>query len=563
MPNFACLKTEYERDIPEIPFSEYPRPMLKRNSYICLNGVWDFYIERKGKKAFAGNILVPFVPESRISGVEQAIKKGDLLVYERKFKLAEDLAGKRILLHIGACDQECKVYINNTLVAENIGGYLPIDVDITDFAVKGENAIKVIARDDMDIELPYGKQTNKRGGMWYTQISGIWQTVWAEIVPENYIEKLYITPDLKGVDIKVAGGLAEKTVIFKGREYRFEGETVRIEVESPIYWSPENPHLYEFVLISGEDRIESYFALRTVEIKEINGKSYICLNGNPYFFHGLLDQGYFSDGIFLPATEKGFLDDICTMKDCGFNMLRKHIKLEPDIFYYYCDKMGMLVFQDFVNSGRYSFFIDTALPTIGLKRGIKHKATKKRRKHFQSTAFGTMDLLYNHPCVLYYTVFNEGWGQYEADNNYKIFKDYDKTRIFDTTSGWFFENLTDVESHHVYFKPVKLKAVKGKPLVLSEFGGYSYVVKNHAFNLAKNYGYKTFKTQKEFQEGLLALYNTQIIPAVKEQGLNGAVLTQVSDVEDETNGLLTYDRRVLKVDKAVMRQLGDKLKALL
>lgn len=553
MVKTAKLTTEYEKNIPEIPFSEYPRPMLKRDSYICLNGQWDFTVERNGEKSYSGKILVPFVPESRISGVEKPIEKGDLMIYQRSFTINPDFHKGRLILHIGACDQKARVYVNEALVAENIGGYLPIDVDITDFAVIGENALKVIARDDMDITLPYGKQTSKRGGMWYTKVSGIWQTVWLESVPQNYIEKIYIKPDLKGVDIRVIGNLGEKTIAFQGREYAFSGESFRLDVDNPILWSPENPHLYDFTLTSGDDKIQSYFALRTIEIKEINDKSYICLNGEPYFFNGLLDQGYFSDGIFLPATEKGFEDDIRTMKECGFNMLRKHIKLEPDIFYYYCDKIGMTVFQDFVNSGKYSFFLDTALPTIGLKRGITHKATFARREYFKSNSLGTMDILYNHPSVVYYTIFNEGWGQYDADENYKLFKEQDNTRIFDTTSGWFFENLTDVESHHVYFKPVKLKSVKGKPLVLSEFGGYSYIVEGHTFNLDKNYGYKTFKSQKELEEGLIKLYENEIIPAIKEQGLNAAVLTQVSDVEDETNGLLTYDRKVLKVNKDFLK----------
>ncbi len=558
-PRTVSLKTKYESDLAEtkIPFSEYPRPQMKRNSYICLNGKWDFNIINKDTNVFSEGITIPFPPESRISGVERNIQKDDVLVYERNFSLPESFSDKRVILHFGACDQTAQVYVNENFIGENIGGYLPFSFDVTEY-VKQENHLKVIAKDPMDIELSYGKQTGKRGGMWYTKVSGIWQTVWLEAVPENYIQRIKITPDLNGIDIQVFGGEEEKTLVFEGEEYIFKGESFRLDVKEPVCWTPDNPKLYEFALKSGEDKIESYFGLRTVDIREFNGKSYICLNEKPLFFHGLLDQGYFSDGIFLPATQKGFEDDVLQMKKCGFNMLRKHIKLEPDLFYYYCDKHGMIVFQDFINNGKYSFIIDTALPTVFLKKGISHKVTEKRKAEFEKTSFGIMDALYNHPSVVYYTIFNEGWGQYSADENYKLFKPYDPTRIFDTTSGWFKETFTDVESDHVYFKPIKLKPKKDKPMVLSEFGGYSCKVEGHTFNLDENYGYRTYKTLAEFEEGIITLYETEVANAI-ENGLSAAVLTQVSDVEDETNGLLTYDREILKVAPEKMKKLSEKL----
>ena len=316
--------------------------------------------------------------------------------------------------------------------------------------------------------------------------------------------------------------------------------------------------MYEFTLTSGHDRVESYFGLRTVTIESRSGRKYICLNGKPYFFHGLLDQGYFSDGIYTPATPEGYIFDIAETKKLGFNMLRKHIKVEPDLFYYYCDKLGMIVFQDMVNNGGYSFLIDTALPTIGLRKGIKHKASKRQKTMFEKCTKGTVDVLYNHPCVCYYTIFNEGWGQSDADGMYKLLKQYDPTRIWDATSGWFTEKESDVQSEHSYFKPVKLKATD-RPLVLSEFGGYSFKVEGHSFNLDNNYGYKTFDSAEKLTEGLKKLYLDEIVSAV-ENGLCAAVLTQVSDVEDETNGLFTYDRRVTKVDGKVMVGVAEKLK---
>ncbi len=556
-PRLTALKTPFEEDLPETPWSEYPRPQFKRDSYLCLNGRWSFAVKTKKGTEELGSILVPFPPESRLSGIERITEKGDLLLYSRTFTLPDGFRKERVLLHFGAVDQSAEVFVNDRAVGKHLGGYLPFTFDITDALQAGENTLRVEVTDPLDLELPYGKQRTKRGGMWYTKISGIWQTVWMESLPADPLKSLKVTPTLTDVTVEAEG---ENVLLFGEKEYPFT-DRITISVEDPILWTPENPHLYPFTVVHGEDRVDSYFALRTLSVRSVKGRAMLCLNDRPYFFHGLLDQGYFSDGIYLPATPEGFKNDILKMKACGFNMLRKHIKMEPDLFYYYCDKYGMAVFQDMINSGRYGFLIDTALPTVWLRRGITHRATPNRKAQFYRHGEEMMERLYNHPSVVYYTIFNEGWGQFEADAAYTHFKALDPTRIFDTTSGWFKETQTDVESDHIYFKPIRLAAVPHKPMVLSEFGGYSCKVQGHSFNLDQNTGYHFFTEEpKAFEKELLALYRREILPAI-EEGLAAAVLTQLSDVEDETNGLLTYDRQVQKVDFAEMTALAQELLA--
>ncbi len=552
------LKTPFEGDTSS-SWNEYPRPALKRDSYLCLNGEWDLSSRKCGRERKLGKITVPFAPETRLSGINREKEDGESYIYRKAVTFDNDFIKGRVILHFGAVDQVCKVFVNGRCVGEHIGGYLPFSFDITEYIKEGRNYIKVIVVDDLDRELAYGKQRRDRGGMWYTPISGIWQTVWCESVPRDYIKGLKITPALESVHIEVDAGNGEKTLILGDKEYRFNGNSFDLNIEDPINWTPDNPYLYDFTLCYGEDRVESYFALRTVGINNKNGKTYISLNGSPIMCHGLLDQGYYCDGIYLPATPKGYEFDILEMKKLGFNMLRKHIKIEPQLFYYYCDKYGMLVFQDMVNSGKYSFLVDTLLPTIGFKRGITHKATKARREAFERDSRATIDLLYNHPSVIYYTIFNEGWGQFDADENYLALKKYDSTRVYDATSGWFWEKHSDVHSEHVYMKKLKLRARKRRPLVLSEFGGYSCKLRRHAFNLDNTYGYSKNNGVEDFERKFIALYDEQVIPHVKKKGLCALVYTQVSDVEDETNGLLTYDRQVLKVNAENVKAMSDRL----
>lgn len=560
-PRLQELHTPFE-DTPDAWEKEYPRPSMRRECWQSLCGEWALSVIGKKGIEHVGKIRVPFPPESRLSGIERALGKGEEWLYERTFEL-EKREGERVLLHFGAVDQVCTVIVNGEKLSCHEGGYLPFDVDITAFVKNGKNSIAVQVSDTLDHSFGWGKQRVDRGGMWYTPISGIWQPVWLEQVPDAYIENIRLTPALDSVKIDIMGGTGEYTMTVQTPDgadtVTFTGNSYTYTPKTAMLWSPENPYLYEFTLTSGQDTVKSYFALRTVEVAKVGETPRIYLNGKPYFFHGLLDQGYFPDGIYLPGSPKGYENDILTAKKMGFNMLRKHIKIEPQIFYYLCDKLGMVVFQDMVNSGDYGFLVDTALPTIGFKRGITHKATKRRKKAFFTESANTVRLLHNHPSVCYYTIFNEGWGQFEADGTYVVLKALDPSRVWDTTSGWFWETGSDVQSEHIYFKKINIKPWGDRPVVLSEFGGYACRVEGHIFNPDNNYGYSTYPTPEAWQTATEALYREQIMPAIEKSGLCAAVLTQISDVEDETNGLVTYDRQVEKANAQAMAALADEL----
>ena len=565
-PRTVKLTTPFEEKDSQITtWDEYPRPQMKRSSYLSLSGEWELSVKKGSRSKHLGTITVPFAPESRISGIERQLKRNEKFVYEKRFVLPDDLSGERFILHFGAADQEACVYLNGESLGSHVGGYLPFCFDATSSLKKGENTLTVEITDRLDHDLAWGKQRRDRGGMWYTPISGLWKQVWLEGVPTEHFSSLRITPGLDSVKIEVAGGKNDKKITYiDGKNIKtveFSGNSVTLTPENVKLWTPDEPYLYNFTLTDGCDSIDSYFALRTVSVEKRGDSSYIALNGKPIFCHGLLDQGYYPDGIYTPASPDGLLYDIQKMKSLGFNMLRKHIKTEHELFYYYCDKYGMLVFQDMVNSGDYSFLLDTALPTIGKKRGITHKASPRRREHFEKDSREMIDLLYNHPSVVYYTIFNEGWGQYDADRIYKELKAYDSTRIYDATSGWFIENDSDVTSDHIYFKPVTEKNLSrdpSRPCVLSEFGGYSCKIEGHSFNLDKTYGYSTSQSEEDFMRSFASLYRKEIIPAIN-RGLCATVYTQVSDVEDETNGLLTYDRRICKVNEDEMQAIAKEL----
>ena len=552
-------------DTDRVPWDVYPRPRLRRDSFINLNGWWDFTVTADGfsvPSEYDKSIRVPYCPESLLSGIGEVPPACCHLWYRRRFGLPQGFRKDRVLLHIGAADQIAWVYVNGQLVDSHIGGYDPFSVDITD-CLCDENVLVVHVVDQLnDAVFPYGKQRYKRGGMWYTPVSGIWQTVWLESVPADYVRALSVTTDEGGATILAEGvtdGVVTVTTPDGDLLVPMQDGVARVDLPAPRLWCPEDPYLYEYTVEAGEDTVSSYFAVRTLDIRHVDGLPRMCLNGKPIFFHAVLDQGYWSDGLFTPPLPTCYAWDVQKMQELGFNTLRKHIKIEAEQFYYDCDRLGMLVWQDMVNNGRYSFLRDTALPTVGMKRisdRFLHRNTASRAAFVESME-KTVRQLRDHPCIVGWTIFNEGWGQFDSERMYCLLRQLDTTRFIDTASGWFKGAQSDVISEHVYFKPYRHRR-GNKPVFLSEFGGYSYKPDGHIFNKTQTYGYRLFEDADTYMDAVETLYRQEIIPAV-QQGLCGAVYTQLSDVEDETNGLYSYDRRVCKVDAARMRAVAAEL----
>ena len=544
----------------DTPWNAYPRPQMRRDSFLSLNGEWEFSVKEPD---FTGKtILVPFCPESALSGIGGHYPEGTPLWYRRSFTLPEGFNRGRVLLHIGAADQTAEVSVNGRHVCRHEGGYDSFSADIT-HVLQEENEITICCRDDLnDQAFPYGKQVKpeKRGGMWYTPVSGIWQSVWLEGVPATYIRKLNIENHGVSVTVSTEPALHGFIKVPELGTFPLENGSVTITPEHPHFWSPEDPFLYDFTLAAGEDRIASYFAIRTLEIKKIGDYPRLCLNGRPYFFHGLLDQGYWPEGLLTPPAPESYAEDILAMKALGFNTLRKHIKVEMEEFYYQCDKLGMIVWQDMVNNSDYNFIRDTAMPTAGIQKLDDRDWHNQpgHREGFFRTAEAVVNQLKNHPSICLWTIFNEAWGQFDSDNVYDWFRALDDTRFIDTTSGWFRREKSDVDSRHVYFRKVKLKGDGKKPLILSEFGGKTYKAEGHVFNPDKSYGYGGCKTPEQLNDAVKKLYLKEVVPCISK-GLCAAVYTQVSDVEDEINGVLTYDRKVCKLRRETMLPVAEAL----
>lgn len=561
----------------EHPLPEYPRPQMRRDGYLNLNGVWEYAICDDGEipDTYDGEIVVPFSPESPLSGVNRQLKPGEMLRYRRTFRLPDRFNQGRVLLQFGAVDQVAVVYLNGTEMGRHGGGYLPFTYDCTEALRDGENILTVSVTDHTDDSIyAYGKQKYDRGNIWYTAQSGIWQTVWMESVPDTYITGLKITPcyDTGTVKLSVATNkqmpAAKATVSGDGSAVASGTFDAQGQCELPLgdfrSWSPEDPYLYDLHIESGEDRIESYFGMRKFSTLEHNGHTVLALNNQPYYQHGLLDQGYWSDGLYTPPSDGAMVHDIQTMKDYGFNMLRKHIKIEPLRWYYHCDRLGMLVWQDMVSGGApYRPMVIGALPFLGIHlKDNRHRrfgrADKAGREQYERECADTVSHLYNCVSLCLWVPFNEGWGQFDSLRMEKWVRTLDDTRPIDHASGWHDQGGGDLKSRHIYYRPVKLKA-DNRVLALTEFGGYSLPVPGH-MSSEKLFGYRIYKDREAYMDALHLLYLREVIPLIKSQGLSASVYTQVSDVEDEINGLLTYDRKVSKVDTDRLKEISGQLR---
>lgn len=555
---------------------EYPRPQLVRNSYINLNGAWQYAITAADAvpEAMDGEIIVPFSPECELSGVKRMLQPEELLWYTRSFDIPAGFNHGRILLHFGAVDQIATVYVNGIYVGTHIGGYTSFTFDITDY-IQQENVLTVKVRDYTDTSYhSRGKQKIKRGGIWYTPQSGIWQTVWLESVCDDYIEALKITPlfDQSAIEVTAFSNYpdsAKECIVRVGDvvAHGIANQPIHMSMAGFHEWTPESPYLYDLDIRMGDDSVKSYFAMRKFSVgKDENGLPRLMLNNKPYFHNGVLDQGYWPDGLYTAPCDEAFVSDILTMKSFGYNTLRKHIKIEPMRFYYHCDRLGMLVWQDMpCGGGKYKTSVIIA-PLVGI--GAMSDTEKNYASFARENAEGReqyyvelkemIHQLYNCPCVAMWVPFNEGWGQFDSAKVTELVRSIDDSRTIDHASGWHDQGAGDVESLHIYFRDYKFKPDKlGRVLVLSEFGGYNRRINGHCFN-RKDYGYRRMKNDEDYLKEFSELYREDIAPAYR-QGLSAAIYTQLSDVEDELNGLVTYDRAVEKLPAQQIRELFAEL----
>ncbi len=570
-----------ERLDPENVLKEYPRPQMRRDSYLNLNGPWDYAISKDERHSGTdGTILVPFSPESVLSGVNRRVGPDDFLIYRREVVLPEGFMKDRLILHFGAVDQEAKVYVNDDLVARHLGGFTPFQVEIADHVKNHRFALKVVVRDITDTSCRQtGKQRLERGGIFYTPQSGIWQTVWVESVPEPYVGDLVIRPDYDASKVRFAivpnakesVSAGKIQVLFQGTpvlEQAFSGNAAEVTIDSFRAWTPEAPNLYDFVLAYGSDVVRGYFGMRKFERRaDPRGIMRFYLNNQPYFLSGVLDQGYYPDGLLTNPSDEASVFDIQTMKDYGFNFLRKHIKIEPLRWYYHCDRLGMIVWQDMINGSeskdvKVHHFL--SMIRINLNDHI-HAFFGRRNKQGRDQYLVELDEMLAHlknvTCISTWVPFNEAWGQFHALEAERRVRETDPSRLVDHASGWSDQGGGDFHSRHFYFKKFdfpKRKAQK-RILALTEFGGYSLRLDEHSFNPSEIFGYKTYDSVPALNQAVKELYEQQVFPLLP-RGLNVLVYTQLSDVEDEVNGFLTYDRKATKIDSGMMNRINKTLK---
>lgn len=548
-----------------IPLSEYPRPQMVRCSYLCLNGTWNLRFLSDGDKADDRQILVPYSPEAAFSGIERTLQAHETMLYSRHVEFPDvDFSKERLLLHFGAVDYRAIVFIDKEQVAEHVGGYLPFSVE----AGKSSFDLDVSVQDPGDSrQISRGKQSSNPGGIWYPKTSGIWQTVWMEKVPKSYIKDIRILPDLEGFYLTVLmndENIGEAAVTIDGKKTAIRtNEKQYIRIDNPHLWSPDDPYLYNFDIAAGEDRVRSYVGLRTFGIgKDDKGNNVLLLNNKPIFHHGLLDQGYYQGGYYTPKDDQDFIDDISRMKEMGFNALRKHIKVEPLRWYYHCDRLGMLVWQDMVSGGGpYRLPIITAPLVIGsfLKDDNYRKFAREdvhEREVWEEEAYGTVEHLYNCTSIAMWVPFNEGWGQFDSKRITDNIRKLDDSRTIDHASGWHDQGIGDFRSLHVYFRRYRFrKDGLGRPVILSEFGGYGMEL---GATEKKAFTYRKYWTREDLTDAVVKLYEKQIIPA-RRKGLAASIYTQVSDVEQEVNGLLSYDRKTVKVTPRAIKEMSERL----
>ena len=575
------LRTPFE--VSDTPLSEYPRPQFARDSYMTLNGKWDYAILRKSETFdgnYQGKILVPYSPESLLSGLPEGtmVTPDDVLYYHRSFNVSGDFLNAHTFIHFDAVDFECKIAINGITVGEHCGGYMPFCIEISDAIRPGENYIELAVTDPSDTSYhTHAKQAIKRGGIWYTPQSGIWQSVWLESVPEIYLKDVTIVPDIdnnkvnlkfdKSADVPVEVIVLDGEKVFA--QAICEGNEISIALSEYELWSPENPKLYDLAFKIGKDIVKSYFGMRKFSwVVDSKGIKRMGLNNKPYFHTGVLDQGYWSDGMLTPPSNAALEYDVKLVKSMGFNMIRKHIKIEPLRWYYHCDKEGVLVWQDMVTGGtKYKMMYIGVLAFLEIHIKDNTEAAYKRlarqdkegRDEFEREVRITMNYLKNCVSLSTWVAFNEGWGQFDSVRITKDMQKIDPTRLIDSVSGWNDQGkkTSDTKSLHVYFKPIKMPRDK-RCIVLSEFGGYSIKTDGHVFSPNKSFGYRIYKTPEKFANAFKKLYEKRIIPNIAK-GLSATVYTQVSDVEEEINGLVTYDRKKIKLPIDMVKKLNKQL----
>lgn len=583
------------------PLTEHPHPQFKRERFHPLNGSWDYSIIPSDQadtawrsapipSSWDGTILVPFSPEAPLSGVGRQLKPNELLWYRRSFGYPSGTitTGDRCMLHFEAVDYACACYCNGILVGTHVGGYLPFAFDITDALDPNENEIALCVYDPSDkgVQLR-GKQKLERGGIWYTAQSGIWQSVWLEIVPEDRITSLNIEadPDSGTLSLMVTiheqqpGGTPLSAALIDNEEIirtsssetpcrstaNSEAETashtITFSVDKPHLWSPDDPHLYDIELTFGRDKVASYCAFRSVSVKaDDQGVCRFHLNHEPYFLKGILDQGYWPDGLMTAASDDALIFDIQEMKSLGFNMLRKHIKIESDRWYYHCDRLGMLVIQDMVSGGAPPHHWYTSYKPTFFRHSWGHytdgaahyralsSESEAYRTEWTETCTKTISYLGNHPSIITWGLFNEAWGQFDAASATDRVRSLDPSRPIDAVSGWYDQRCGDFLSVHNYFRPLEVYQDEARPqraFIISEFGGLSYHLPEHS-SLPSSYGYESYSDAASYRN---AVHTTLAQAcALEQEGLAGFIYTQLSDVEEETNGILTYDRRCNKFE---------------